>query len=137
MDYVVEAVPEREDMKRDLFATLDKITPPHAILASNTSSISITRIAAATQRPEKVIGLHFMNPVPVMGLIELVRGMGTSEATFEASMALAARLGKQTCVSKDVPGFIVNRLLMPGINEAFFALQEVERGEAEGGPHMG
>lgn len=127
MDYVVEAVPEREDLKLRLFASLDAVAPPHAILASNTSSISVTRLGAATRRPAQVLGLHFMNPVPIMGLVELVRGMRTSEDTFRASLALAARLGKQTCVSADTPGFIVNRLLMPGINEAFYALQEVRR----------
>ncbi|KFM26812.1 3-hydroxybutyryl-CoA dehydrogenase [Auxenochlorella protothecoides] len=124
VDYVVEAVPEREDLKLRLFASLDAVAPPHAILASNTSSISVTRLGAATRRPAQVLGLHFMNPVPIMGLVELVRGMRTSEDTFRASLALAARLGKQTCVSADTPGFIVNRLLMPGINEAFYALQE-------------
>ncbi|PRW33847.1 3-hydroxybutyryl- dehydrogenase [Chlorella sorokiniana] len=123
-DYVVEAVPEVESLKRQLFQQLDGLLPPHAILASNTSSISITRLAAATQRPDRVVGLHFMNPVPLMGLIELVRGMATSDETYEASQRLASHLGKTTCVSQDRPGFIVNRILMPMINEAFFALME-------------
>lgn len=123
-EYVVEAVPERQDLKWQVFRSLDEVTPPHAILASNTSSIPITRLAAATDRPDRVVGLHFMNPVPLMGLVELVRGMQTSDATFAASRRLAAHLGKSSCESKDRPGFIVNRILMPMINEAFYALME-------------
>ncbi|PSC70272.1 3-hydroxybutyryl-dehydrogenase [Micractinium conductrix] len=123
-DYIVEAVPEREELKAELFRKLESLTQPHAVLASNTSSISITRLAAATARPDRVVGLHFMNPVPLMGLIELVRGMQTSDETFEATQALAAHLGKVTCVSQDRPGFIVNRILMPMVNEAFYTLME-------------
>ncbi|KAL4435183.1 hypothetical protein ABPG77_001865 [Micractinium sp. CCAP 211/92] len=123
-DYVVEAVPEREALKADVFRALDRLLPPHAVLASNTSSISITRLAAATSRPDRVVGLHFMNPVPLMGLVELIRGMQTSDETFEATQLLAMHLGKATCVSLDRPGFIVNRILMPMVNEAFFALME-------------
>ncbi|KAI3426029.1 hypothetical protein D9Q98_007997 [Chlorella vulgaris] len=123
-DYVVEAVPENEGLKTGIFRQLDALMPPHAVLASNTSSISITRLAAATCRPDRVVGLHFMNPVPLMALIELVRGLQTSDETFEATQRLAVHLGKTTCVSLDRPGFIVNRILMPMINEAFFALME-------------
>ena len=121
-DFVIEAVPEDEDLKRLVLRAAAAAAPPHAILASNTSSISITRLAAATGRPQACVGMHFMNPVPIMGLVELVRGMATSDATFAATLQLAERLGKQTCVSHDRPGFIVNRILMPMINEAFYAL---------------
>ena len=123
-DFVVEAIIENEGIKRDLFAKLDQICRPEVILASNTSSISITRIAAATQRPEQVVGMHFMNPVPIMKLVEIIRGIATSDATFEATCGLAERLGKVISGSKDYPGFIVNRILMPMINEAFYALYE-------------
>ncbi len=123
-DFVVEAIIENEGIKRDLFAKLDQICRPDVILASNTSSISITRIAAATQRPEQVVGMHFMNPVPIMKLVEIIRGIATSDTTFEATCGLAERLGKVISGSKDYPGFIVNRILMPMINEAFYALYE-------------
>ncbi|MBJ6802581.1 3-hydroxybutyryl-CoA dehydrogenase [Geomonas propionica] len=123
-DLVVEAATENENLKFELFKKLDEIVPPEAILASNTSSISITRIAACTKRPDKVIGMHFMNPVPIMTLVEVIRGLGTSEETFQAIGALVARLGKEMAVAKDYPGFIVNRVLIPMINEAIFALYE-------------
>jgi 3-hydroxybutyryl-CoA dehydrogenase len=123
-DFVVEAATEREDLKLMLFDKLSKITDDNTILASNTSSISITRIGSATQRPDKVIGMHFMNPVPVMKLVEIIRGLTTSEATTQTTVALAERLGKTCAYSKDFPGFIVNRILMPMINEAIYALYE-------------
>ncbi|MBU5636242.1 3-hydroxybutyryl-CoA dehydrogenase [Geomonas sp. Red69] len=123
-DLVVEAATENENLKFELFKKLDEIVAENAILASNTSSISITRIAACTRRPDKVIGMHFMNPVPIMQLVEVIRGLGTSEETFQAIGALVARLGKEMAVAKDYPGFIVNRVLIPMINEAIFALYE-------------
>lgn len=123
-DFVVEAVSENIDLKLDLFKKLSEITPKETILASNTSSISITKIASATTRPEKVIGVHFMNPVPVMKLVEIISGLATSKDTLDKSLALATAMGKTTATSQDVPGFIANRLLMPFINEAIFALQE-------------
>ena len=123
-DLTIEAVTENEALKLDIFKRLDEIVKPEAILASNTSSIPITRIAAVTRRPEKVIGMHFMNPVPVMKLVEVIRGLATSEETFEAIGALIDKLGKEIAVSADYPGFIVNRILMPMINEAAFALFE-------------
>lgn len=123
-EYVLETVPEKEELKLQVFRVLDEVTPGHAILASNTSSISITRLAAATRRPHQVVGLHFMNPAPVMGLVELVRGMQTSDEAFEASQRLIAHLGKTTGVSIDRPGFIINRILLPMINEAFCVLME-------------
>ena len=123
-DLAIEAVTEKESLKLDIFKKLDKIAKPEAILASNTSSIPITRIAAATKRPDKVIGLHFMNPVPVMKLVEVIRGLSTSEKTFEAIESLVETLGKEMAVSADYPGFIVNRILIPMINEAAFALFE-------------
>ena len=123
-DVVVEAIVENEGVKAKLFAQLDELVKPEAILASNTSSISITRLAAATKRPDQVIGMHFMNPVPVMKLVEVIRGIATSDETFEATVALAEAMGKTTATSADYPGFVVNRILMPMINEAFFALME-------------
>lgn len=123
-DLVIEAATENIDLKRRLFADLDRACKPAAILASNTSSISITLLAAGTSRPEQVVGMHFMNPVPVMKLVELIRGLQTSDATYAAIKALAEGLGKTTVTSKDSPGFIVNRILIPLINEACFALQE-------------
>ncbi len=123
-DLVVEAASENEALKLDLFRRLDAVVKPDAILASNTSSISITKIAAVTKRPDKVIGMHFMNPVPVMQLVEVIRGLATSDATFQTIAALVEDLGKTTAVSQDYPGFIVNRVLMPMINEAIFALYE-------------
>ena len=121
---VVEAANENEALKLDLFHQLDETVNKDAILASNTSSISITRIAAVTKRPDKVIGMHFMNPVPVMQLVEVIRGLATSDETFQTIASLVETLGKAMAVSQDYPGFIVNRILMPMINEAIFALYE-------------
>jgi 3-hydroxybutyryl-CoA dehydrogenase len=121
---VIEAIPEDLARKQALFGDLHRTCQPHAILASNTSSISITKLAAASGRPDRVVGLHFLNPAPVMRLVEIVQGRETSEQTLHVALALARRLGKVPVVSKDVPGFIVNRVLMPMINEAVFALEE-------------
>jgi 3-hydroxybutyryl-CoA dehydrogenase len=121
---VVEAANENEALKLDLFQHLDETVNKDAILASNTSSISITKIAAATKRPDKVIGMHFMNPVPVMQLVEVIRGLATSDETFQEIASLVENLGKVMAVSQDYPGFIVNRILMPMINEAIFVLNE-------------
>ena len=118
----IEAVAENIELKLKLFRELDAATPPQAILASNTSSISITLIAAATKRPDRVIGMHFFNPVPVMKLVEVIRGLQTSDATFAAVKALAEKWDKTTTAAKDYPGFIVNRLLVPFLNEACDAL---------------
>jgi 3-hydroxybutyryl-CoA dehydrogenase len=123
-DYVVEAVIEDESLKLDVFAQLDNICRPGVILASNTSSIPITRIAAATGRPADVIGMHFMNPVPLMKLVEVIRGLATSDETFEATKELAVKLNKTPVAANDAPGFISNRILLPMINEAVFALFE-------------
>eukprot|EP01037_Dinobryon_pediforme_P001529 gene1529-1552_t len=123
-DLVIEAATEKEELKRSIFKTLVPHLSSTAMLASNTSSISITRLAAVTDRPERFIGIHFMNPVPVMKLIEVIRGIATNDDTFEATMALAARLGKTTAVAEDFPGFIVNRILVPMINEAVYAVYE-------------
>lgn len=123
-DLVVEAALENEALKLDLFQRLDQVVRKEAILASNTSSISITRLGAATHRPDKVIGMHFMNPVPVMQLVEVIRGLATSDATFQEISLLVEKLGKSMAVSRDYPGFIVNRILMPMINEAIFTLHE-------------
>ncbi|MBI0433526.1 3-hydroxybutyryl-CoA dehydrogenase [Roseomonas sp. KE0001] len=123
-DIVIEAATEKEELKLSLFRSVCPVLKPAAILASNTSSIPITRLAAATDRPERVIGMHFMNPVPVMKLVEIIRGIATSDETFEAVAALAATLGKTTAVAQDYPAFIVNRILVPMINEAVQALQE-------------
>jgi 3-hydroxybutyryl-CoA dehydrogenase len=121
---VVEAVSEQEALKKKIFATLDEQLPSNVILASNTSSISITRLAAITKRPERFIGMHFMNPVPLMKLVEIICGLSTSPETFEAVKAVAEKMGKVTTKSADYPGFIANRILMPMINEAFCALME-------------
>jgi 3-hydroxybutyryl-CoA dehydrogenase len=130
-DLVVEAVVENVDVKTKLFADLDTICGDDAILASNTSSISITTIGAATKRPEKVIGMHFMNPVPVMKLVEVIRGLGTSDETTTTVVALAEKLGKTPVECRDFPGFVSNRVLMPMINEAVYALYEgVAKAEA-------
>jgi 3-hydroxybutyryl-CoA dehydrogenase len=123
-DFVVEAATEHMDTKREIFAALDRVCRGGIVLATNTSSISITAIGAAVTRPDRVIGMHFMNPPPLMGLVEIIRGLATGDATYEVTRALAERLGKQTVVSRDVPGFIVNRVLMPMLNEACFALYE-------------
>jgi len=121
---VVEAVPEKIELKEKIFSVLDGSAPNDAILASNTSSISITEIAAFTGRPEKVIGMHFMNPVPVMKLVEVIRGLATTDATTQAVMDLSRELGKTPVEVNDFPGFVSNRVLMPMINEAVFALME-------------
>ena len=123
-DVVIEAAVEREDIKRDIFKKLVPSLKPSAIVASNTSSISITRLAAATDRPERFIGMHFMNPVPVMQLVELIRGIATDEATFKTVHDLAVRLGKTPVAAEDFPAFIVNRILLPMINEAVYTLYE-------------
>jgi 3-hydroxybutyryl-CoA dehydrogenase len=120
-DFVVEAVPESAELKLELFRQLDRIVRPGVILASNTSSISLTRLAAVTGRPDRVIGMHFMNPVPVMNLVEVIRALTTSEETFAVTLEMAAKLGKEVAVAQDYPGFIVNRVLIPMINEAIFA----------------
>jgi 3-hydroxybutyryl-CoA dehydrogenase len=121
---VVEAVTEDVSVKSDIFRRLDAITAKDCILASNTSSIPITKLGAVTSRPDKVIGMHFMNPVPVMKLVEVIRGMATSNDTFDTVMQLAERLGKVPLECNDMPGFVSNRVLMPMINEAIFALYE-------------
>jgi 3-hydroxybutyryl-CoA dehydrogenase len=123
-DMAIEAVTEKEALKLDIFRKLDSIMKDGAILASNTSSIPITRIAAVTGRQDKVIGMHFMNPVPVMKLVEVIRGLATSDDSFNVTAALVAQLGKEMAVSADYPGFIVNRVLIPMINEAAYALFE-------------
>ncbi|HEY0159393.1 MAG TPA: 3-hydroxybutyryl-CoA dehydrogenase [Thermoanaerobaculia bacterium] len=123
-DIVIEAIIEQLGAKTELFAKLDKVTRPDCILASNTSSISITKIAAATQRPDKVIGMHFMNPVPVMTLVEVIRGIATSDETWQKVEDLSKKMGKTPIEVNDYPGFISNRVLMPMINEAIFSLYE-------------
>ena len=123
-DVVVEAATENQELKKKIFGDLDRIVKEGAILASNTSSISITLLGAQTKRPEKVIGMHFMNPVPVMKLVEIVRGLATDEDTYQSIVELGKKFGKQLVTAKDIPGFIVNRLLIPFLNEACFALQE-------------
>ncbi len=123
-DFVVEAVVENEDIKKDVFAKLDEITRPEVILSSNTSSISITKLSRMTRRPDRVIGMHFMNPVPVMKLVEVVKGFLTSDETVNVVMNLAEKLDKVPVLVNDYPGFVSNRVLMPMINEAIFALQE-------------
>ncbi|CAM6098361.1 unnamed protein product [Calypogeia fissa] len=123
-DLVIEAVSENEDLKKRIFGELDRVVKPSGILASNTSSISITRIASYTQRPLQVVGMHFMNPPPLMKLVEIIRGLQTDDAVFECVCRLAERLGKTVTCSRDYPGFVVNRILMPMVNEAFYVLQE-------------
>jgi 3-hydroxybutyryl-CoA dehydrogenase len=123
-DFVVEAAVEAFDLKKQIFGELDKAVRPGIILATNTSSISITAIGAATKRPDKVIGMHFMNPVPVLKLCEIIRGLPTSDETYETTRALAQKLGKTVTTSRDVPGFIANRILMPMLNEACYVLYE-------------
>ena len=123
-DLAIEAIVENEGVKKEIFRRLDALLRPEAILASNTSSISITALAAATKRPDRFVGMHFMNPPPVMQLVEIIRGLQTSDATYAAVVALAKRFRKTTVTSKDSPGFIVNRILIPLLNEACFALQE-------------
>ena len=124
VDLAIEAATENEELKRRIFQDLDAVVRPGGVLATNTSSIPITRIAAATKRPEAVIGMHFMNPVPVMQLVELIRGAATSDATFERTKGLAEAMGKTVVTSRDYPGFIVNRILIPMLNEAAYALRE-------------
>jgi 3-hydroxybutyryl-CoA dehydrogenase len=123
-DFVVEAVTEDESLKLDVFKELDSICRKEVILATNTSSISITRIASATQRADRVIGMHFMNPVPVMKLVEIIRGLATTDETFQATRDLSEKMGKTPVEANDFPGFISNRILMPMINEAVYALFE-------------
>jgi 3-hydroxybutyryl-CoA dehydrogenase len=123
-DFVVEAAVEREDLKLNIFRKLDGVCRPEVILATNTSSIPITRIAAATKRPDKVIGMHFFNPVPVMRLVETIRGLATSPETYEVTKALAEKFGKTSVVCNDFPGFAGNRILVPMLNEAVYALME-------------
>ena len=123
-DVVIEAAPEREELKLQIFKSLGEACKADAILASNTSSISITKIAAASGRPDRVIGMHFMNPVPLMKLVEIVRGLPTSQATYDTIIELARRFGKTTIGARDIPGFIVNRMLIPLLNEACYGLYE-------------
>ena len=123
-DLVIEAASENEEIKLAILREVCAVLAPHALIASNTSSISITRLAAATDRPEKFIGMHFMNPVPVMQLVEVIRGIATDDATFDTVMATVATIGKTATVSEDFPAFIVNRILLPMINEAVYALYE-------------
>jgi 3-hydroxybutyryl-CoA dehydrogenase len=123
-DYVVEAIVENVDAKRSLLSSLDVVTHPHTILASNTSSISITVLGAATRRPDKVLGMHFMNPVPLMSLVELIRGQATSDESMQTASTLCGTLGKTGVEASDYPGFISNRILMPMLNEAFYAVME-------------
>lgn len=124
VDVVVEAVIENMQIKSDIFRKLDEISPPHAILASNTSSLPITEIAAVTKRPDKVIGMHFMNPVPVMKLIEVIRGLATSDETYAIVEDLVKRMGKTAVEVHDFPGFVANRILLPMINEAIYCVYE-------------
>ncbi len=123
-DLIIEAVTEQEPVKASIFKTLDAAAKPGAILASNTSSISITRLASRTDRPEKFMGFHFMNPVPVMQLVELIRGIATDSETFDACMEVVEKIRKTSATAEDFPGFIVNRILMPMINEAVYTLYE-------------
>jgi 3-hydroxybutyryl-CoA dehydrogenase len=123
-DFVIEAATERFEVKTDIFRDLDRLTRPETILASNTSSISITKLAAQTKRPEKVIGMHFFNPVPVMKLVEVIRGLATAQETFSETRNLALKLEKTPVEVNDAPGFVSNRVLMPLLNEAMFAVME-------------
>jgi 3-hydroxybutyryl-CoA dehydrogenase len=124
VDFVVEAAAESPAVKQQIFSDLDHACRPGVILSTNTSSISITALSARTRRPDRLIGMHFMNPVPVMKLVEIIRGLATSDETYAITRGLAERFGKTTVVSRDIPGFIVNRVLMPMVNEACFALYE-------------
>ena len=123
-DFIIEAITESLEAKSEVFLYLDKLAPPEVILASNTSSISITKLAAVTSRPDRFIGMHFMNPVPVMKLVEVIRGIATSDATYNTTRELAEAMGKTPVEVNDAPGFVSNRVLMPMINEAIFALYE-------------
>ena len=124
VQFIVEAVKEDFEVKRQIFQSLEKITDKNTILASNTSSISITKLAGTVERPDKVIGMHFMNPVPIMKLVEVIKGLSTSDQTFDVTMDLIQQSKKTSAVSNDIPGFIVNRILMPMINEAVYTLYE-------------
>ncbi len=124
IDLAIEAATENREIKEKIFAGLCKVVPDHTVLATNTSSISVTRLASTTDRPEKFIGLHFMNPVPLMQLMEIIRGLATDQATYDVAIDLAKRLGKTTTNAEDYPAFIVNRILIPMINEAVYALYE-------------
>ncbi|MCY1706739.1 3-hydroxybutyryl-CoA dehydrogenase [Pannonibacter sp. SL95] len=124
VDLVIESATENEQVKRKIFAQLCPVLKPEAMLATNTSSISITRLAATTDRPERFIGIHFMNPVPIMELVELVRGIATEDETFEAAKGFVSRIGKTVAVAEDFPAFMVNRILLPMINEAIYTLYE-------------
>jgi len=124
VDVAIEAATENEELKKRIFLELDAVVRPGGVLATNTSSIPITRIGSATKRPEAVVGMHFMNPVPVMQLVEIIRGAATSDATFERTRTLAQSMGKTVVTSRDYPGFIVNRILIPMLNEAAYALME-------------
>lgn len=123
-DLVIEAATEMPDLKLKIFADLDRLARPEVVLATNTSSISLTKIAAATSRPDRVVGMHFFNPVPLMRLVEVIRGLATSDATTQTAFEVARRMGKEPVEAKDSPGFIANRILCPMLNEAVFALQE-------------
>ncbi|WP_242318743.1 3-hydroxybutyryl-CoA dehydrogenase [Bacillus cereus group sp. BfR-BA-01349] len=123
-DLIIEAAVEKMDIKKKIFANLDEIAPEHAILATNTSSLPITEIAAVTKRPEKVIGMHFMNPVPVMKLVEIIRGLATDDAVYEAIEDITKKIGKVPVEVNDFPGFVSNRILLPMINEAIYTLYE-------------
>ncbi len=123
-DLAIEAATEKEDVKRKVFSALCPLLKPEAVIGTNTSSISITRLAAATDRPERFIGIHFMNPVPLMELVEVIRGIATDDSTFESTKQFIGKLGKQIAVSEDFPAFIVNRILLPMINEAIYTLYE-------------
>jgi 3-hydroxybutyryl-CoA dehydrogenase len=123
-DLVIEAATEKRELKEQIFREVSEVVPPHAFLATNTSSISITRLASVTNRPERFIGLHFMNPVPLMKLVEVIRGLNTDQETFETAITYAKRIGKTTTNAEDYPAFIVNRVLMPMINEAVYTLYE-------------
>jgi 3-hydroxybutyryl-CoA dehydrogenase len=123
-NFAIEAVPERVELKREVLGEADRVLPPHVILATNTSSISITSLAAFTDRPDRFVGMHFMNPVPVMTLVEVIRALQTSDATFAAAMNLCEKIGKKPVAVNDSPGFVSNRVLMPLINEAAFCVME-------------
>ena len=123
-DLVIEAATEKRELKEQIFRAVSEVVPPHAFLATNTSSISITRLASVTDRPERFIGLHFMNPVPLMKLVEVIRGLNTDQETYETAITFAKRIGKTTTNAEDYPAFIVNRVLMPMINEAVYTLYE-------------
>jgi 3-hydroxybutyryl-CoA dehydrogenase len=124
VEFAIEAATEKEVIKREIFANLCAVLPKTAILATNTSSISVTRLGATTDRPERFLGLHFMNPVPLMQLVEVIRGLATDQATYETAIGLAERIGKKVVNAEDFPAFIVNRVLMPMINEAVYTLYE-------------